>query len=90
MLVLSLYIQNMLSNEVIFSNCLIMATKSYFHIAEPWQRNHIFTLLNSVFFFQLGKKCPFEKSENQFFGPKKINFDFNGLYLWTKTGLVTL
>ena len=41
-------------------------------------------------FFQLGKRCPFEKSENQFFCPKKINFDFNGRYLWTKTGLVTL
>ena len=41
-------------------------------------------------FFQLVKKCPFEKSENQFFCPKDINFEFNGLYLWTKTGLVTL
>ena len=41
-------------------------------------------------FFQLGKKCPFEKSENQFFCPKKINFDFNRLYLSTKTGFVAL
>ena len=40
--------------------------------------------------FQLGKKCPFEKSENQFFCPKKINFDFNGLHLWIKTGFVAL
>ena len=37
-------------------------------------------------FFQLGKKCPFER----FFCPKKINFDFNGPYLWTKTGFVAL
>ena len=34
--------------------------------------------------------CPLEKSENLFFCPKKVNFYFNGLYLWTKTGLVTL
>ena len=44
----------------------------------------------SVFSFQLGKKCPFEKSENQFVCSKKINFDCNGLYLRTKTGLVAL
>ena len=41
-------------------------------------------------FFQLGKECPFEKSENQFFWPKKINFDVNRLYLRTKTGLLAL
>ena len=41
-------------------------------------------------FFSTWQKCPFEKSENQFFCPKKINFDFNGQYLWTKTGFVAL
>ena len=30
------------------------------------------------------------KIENQFFCPKKINFDFNGLYLWTNKSFVTL
>ena len=34
-------------------------------------------------FFQLGKKCPFEKSENHSFSPKKINFYSNGVNLWT-------
>ena len=60
-------------------------------------RSHAVKLLEKLLlnanvsvFFQLGKKCPIEKSENQFFCPRKINFDFNGLYLSTKTGFVAL
>ena len=44
----------------------------------------------SVFVFNLAKSVHSKKSENQFFCPKKINFDFNGQYLWTKTGFMAL
>ena len=41
-------------------------------------------------FFDLGKKCKFEISENQFFYPKIVIFSFYRIKLRTKTGLVAL